>query len=525
MTKHKINIHKLGNFLLPAYVLVISVGFGLVISLYGQVSADTINRLAFCVNNISAVCKNLGYDEKCTNSPIFSQFTQIKSLNDEVTDATCTGDSCSANDVISQKLSQCEALLEQAKKMDKTATTSSGETNTVKDSPSSTDNSQSVSSDDYGYMSNQSFSANSITSAASDSKCKGTKKGQIILVSNIKADSGSIQSAFYNSLDWTKRGKVFDISSEIKSSIIEKLKKENKLESVFGTTDEKVIEANLISGSVFYDVPLGQNFSGLIYSSSWSGKSLAISSFEGPKSECESIFVAVNYAAATENLTDKYKVCVHSKDKSKDYKEKKTFIYPEDKTEAEAFKLADKDRIISLGPCQTDETSGGNSGASSSSANGSGQSVGGSNIGIGAADVSSSDSGAVSSQSGAISEGAQIALKRLNEFRKEQGKPEFVADSTLQSFAEFRADYLSTLTLAQIDSAGGHPLIGEHSTQKGINCGEEVSAGDFDGWTEHAQGLIDSPEHRAGLINSSGKIGITTRKSKDGYILVVELSN
>lgn len=524
MTKNKIDVHRLGRFFLPACVLVISVGFGLIISVYGQVSASSVNKLASCVDNISVACKNLGYDEKCTNSSIFSQFTQLKSLiTGETADTTCTGDSCSANDAISQKLSQCEAILEQAKKMDKASTTSSEKTDTATDPSGSTDNSQPVSSDDYGYMSNQIFSATSITSAASDSKCKGTKKGQIILVSNIKAGSGSIQSAFYNSLDWTKRGKVFDISSEIKSSIIDKLKKENKLESVFGTTDEKVIEANLISGSVFYDVPLGQNFSGLVYSSSWSGKSLAISSFEGPKSECESAFVAVNYTAAAESLTDQYKVCVHSKDKSKDYKEKKTFIYPEDKTDAEAYKLADKDRIISLGPCQTDETSGGTSGSSSGSG-GSGQNVGESNVGIGAADVSS---GASSNQlnSLSISQSAQIALKRLNEFRKEQGKSEFVFDSSLQSFADFRAQYFSTLTYDYVHSQGGHPLFGEHSTQKQIISIEEVStAQGTDDWTFIAQGLIDSDEHRQGLLESSGKIGITATTLQDGNVLVVELS-
>jgi uncharacterized protein YkwD len=526
MTKHKINIHKLGNFLLPACVMVVSIGFGLIISVYGQVSADTINKLNSCVNNISTVCKNLGYDEKCTNSPIFSQFAQIKSLNDGVTDTTCTGDSCYTNDAISQKLSQCEALLEEAKKMDKIATPSSGKTDTATDSSDSTDNSQSVSSDDYGYMSNQSFSATSITSAASDSKCKGTKKGQIILVSNIKAGSGSIQGAFYNSLDWTKRGKVFDISTEIKSSIIEKLKKENKLKSIFGTIDEKVIEANLISGSVFYDVPLGQNFSGLIYSSSWSGKSLAISSFEGPKSECESTFVAVNYVAAGENLTDKYKVCVHSKDKSKDYKEKKTFIYPEDKTEAEAFKLADKDRIISLGPCQTDETSGGNSGVSSGSANGSGQSVGESSIGIGAADVSSG-SNSEGSTTQTSDEWDQQALIAINKIRSENGVGALKVASDVREFAYKSIRFVADGNHESGDSLSqnyAHRYFADHMSELGGMGGSEIrigAPGNDPGTSpeECMRGYERSPEHWAEMISPRyNEVGVSHITDSNGYI-------
>lgn len=536
MTKNKVDVHKLGHLILPACILAISAGFALIISAYSQVSADEKNYVGeyqTCMKDISAACKKLGYDEKCANSVIASEYITLEKLittgnaQTEFNAENVTGNT-TAEDVLSAPVKKCKTVLEKAKKMAKASTTSEEKTASG-DQASSSGNTQTAGGD-FSYMSNQGFAATSIISADSDSKCKGTKKGQIILVSNIKADSGSVQSAFYNSLDWTKRGKVFDISSEVKTSIIVKLKKENKLESVFGTTDEKIIEANLISGSVFYDVPLGQSLSGLVYSSSWSGKALVVPSFSGPKSECESTFIAVNYAEANTSLTDKYKVCVHSKDKSKDYKEKKTFIYPEDKTDAEAYKLADKDRIISLGPCQTDETSGGSSsGSSGSTSGGAGQNVGESNIGIGAADVpggsSSGSSTSDSSGGSSIAEGAQLALKRLNEFRREQGKSEFVADNTLQSFAEYRAKYLSTLSYAQIAAAGGHPLFEEHVSERQIVAIEEVSTSQgTDDWTSLAQSLTVSPSHREGLIESSGKIGIVATTLTDGYVLVVELS-
>lgn len=542
MIKNKIDVHKLGHLILPACILVISAGFALVVYFNNRVSAqqDYVGDFETCVSNIRAACKELGYDSSCTGSSVASELTALEKLLNVggegdfdlpvvTTQNPLTGDeeiALTQGDLLSAPLNQCKAVLTKAKNMARSGTSS----NTATSAGNTGDTEASGIGGDYDFMSNQGFSATPIISADSDSKCKGTKKGQIILVSNIKADSGSVQSAFYNSLDWTKRGKVFDISSEVKASIIVKLKKEDKLESVFGTTDEKTIEANLISGSVFYDVPLEQNLSGLVYSSSWSGKALAIPSFSGPKSECESTFIAVNYAEASASLTDKYKVCVHSKDKSKDYKEKKTFIYPEDKTDAEAYKLADKDRIISLGPCQTGETAGGGlSGLSGGASDGSGQSVGESNIGIGAADVpggsSSGSSTSNSSGNSSIAEGAQLALKRLNEFRKSQGKSEFVADNALQSFAEYRAKYLSTLSNAQIAAAAGHPLFEEHASEKQIVAIEEVStAQGTDDWTFLAQSLIDTPSHREGLIESSGKIGIVATTLTDGYILVVELS-
>ncbi len=442
MTKNKVDVHKLGHLILPACILAISAGFALIISAYSQVSADEKNYVGeyqTCMKDISAACKKLGYDEKCANSVIASEYITLEKLittgnaQTEFNAENVTGNT-TAEDVLSAPVKKCKTVLEKAKKMAKASTTSEEKTASG-DQASSSGNTQTAGGD-FSYMSNQGFSATSIISADSDSKCKGTKKGQIILVSNIKADSGSVQSAFYNSLDWTKRGKVFDISSEVKTSIIAKLKKENKLESVFGTTDEKIIEANLISGSVFYDVPLGQSLSGLVYSSSWSGKALVVPSFSGPKSECESTFIAVNYAEANTSLTDKYKVCVHSKDKSKDYKEKKTFIYPEDKTDAEAYKMADKDRIISLGPCQTDETSGGSSsGSSGSTSGGSGQNVGESNIGIGAADVPGG-SGGGNITSTQQEQYGQEAIAAVNKLRKSMGLKELEFDSDLQKDAE-----------------------------------------------------------------------------------------
>lgn len=531
MIKNRIDVHKLGHLILPACILVISAGFALVVSVYSRVSADEKNYVGeyqTCMKDISAACKKLGYDEKCAGSAIASEYITLEKLitgddSEAVLSMGQTTGGVTAEDVLSAPVKKCKTVLEKAKKMAKASTTSEEKTASGDQASSSGDTQ--TAGGDFSYMSNQGFSATSIVSADSDSKCKGTKKGQIILVSNIKADSGSVQSAFYNSLDWTKRGKVFDISSEVKASIISKLKKENKLESVFGTTDEKTIEANLISGSVFYDVPLGQSLSGLVYSSSWSGKALAVPSFSGPKSECESTFIAVNYAEASTSLTDKYKVCVHSKDKSKDYKEKKTFIYPEDKTDAEAYKMADKDRIISLGPCQTDETSGGSSsGSSGSTSGGSGQNVGSSNIGIGSADVTGDDA----SNSGSASQDVQTALNKLNEFRKEQGKSDLVITEAHQSFADFRAKYFQTISFSDVRAAGGHPLYDQHTQEKNFFPVEEIatqSGGSCD-WRNMALSLINSKDgHREGLIDSSGKIGIVATSLNDGgCVLVVELS-
>ena len=209
----------------------------------------------------------------------------------------------------------------------------------------------------FKFMSEQDFSAIKITSTEGVANCKENKTGQIILVTNIDPKLKDLQSALYNGSDFTKRGSLFDIDSSIKTSIIKKIssvpKDMERTKKFYSTNDDGEIAKKFVSGAVFANVPLNQNFSGLIYSSDWSDKSIVISSQPGPKLVCESIVVFINFDGKNEKLNDGYQVCVHSKDRAKDYREKKTFLYPDEKAAAQSYLKEQSDRLISLGPCQS----------------------------------------------------------------------------------------------------------------------------------------------------------------------------
>jgi len=525
----RVDPHKLGVLVIPLAVVVISVCAATASALYNHVSADINSDLEQCISEIKVNCKKSGYAENCEKAPIVERlkalYKQIYTSGSKPTDATKT---------------ECDAILAESKTMKSATVAEESKAKTSQTIPT-------AAGTDFDFMSNQSYSATSIISATSSGKCEQSKTGQIILVSNIKPDSGNLQAAFYNGNDWTKRGKIFEISSVVKDAIISKLKTDNKLQSVFGTTDEKIIKENLTGGAVFSEAPLNQTYSGSIYSSAWSGKAIPISSFSGPKTACESSFIAVNFQTAQKTLTDKYQVCVHSQDKTKDYKEKKTFLYPGEKTAATSYKTADKDRVISLGPCQqgsaseTGQTTGVPASDNTTGAQAPG--IGAAQIPSGQSASSCSDGACGGTSNGPTSdeisnthnttfpEGVKLALARLNQFRKEQGKTEFIADNKFQDFADFRAKYLSTYTFDGLNAAAGHPLITQHAQEKGIAMKEEVALNLSSDWTGMAQSLIDSygkdgqEGHREGLINSSGKIGIVATTLKDGgYLLVVELS-
>jgi len=208
----------------------------------------------------------------------------------------------------------------------------------------------------YKFMSEQDFSAVKISSTEGVAGCKENRTGQIILVTNIDPRLNDLQTAFYNGSDFTKRGTLFDIDKSIKTSIIKNLSSSHdgkeELKKLYGTDDETEISKSLVSGALFQKVPLNQSYSGSIYSADWSDKSIMIPAQSGPKKACESIVVLINYDKSKDSLSESYQVCVHSKDRAKDYLEKKTFLYPDEKAAAQLYLKEQSDRLISLGPCQ-----------------------------------------------------------------------------------------------------------------------------------------------------------------------------
>lgn len=421
-------------------------------------------------------------------------------------------------------LARCKKLLAEAQDMLKKAgisfqlsgLTGSKTTPTTSNSktPTASKTATAAPGSDYQTLSGQDYSAVAITGLPESPQCKEKAVGQVVVVTDIKDFEASgdkrVEVAVSTGGYYTKRGTLQKISDNYVDKIIEGYKKAKYANSA--GIDKKAV----VSGLYFPNVPTDSTLKVQLYSPSWGSKSIDLTDIPKVTSACETVFVPVS---AQQSKDQDMQVCVHSTDRSKDYSPKKTFTYPKEKNDATKFKETNAGSIISLGPCQdvaalvkkinADQS------ISDSKAQQQGQ-TGDKQIGI-SYDKSISDSSGVS-------EGAQTALKRLNQFRKEQGKSELQVDQNLQSFADYRSTYISSLTISEIDAAGGHPKFEEHAKAKNIVCAEEVAAGSESDWTKLAEGLIESSKHREGLINSTGKVGISAKKSKDGYILVLELS-
>lgn len=367
----------------------------------------------------------------------------------------------------------------------------------------------SFSEDAYKSLSEESFSAVELSQVLKKSdSCKTKNTSQVVVAVNMGEfiASKDVKVALSNGKSWTKRGLLKPISKDVavtlSGSTVENIEKNNTL----------FAQKNLM-GAYFYDVPVDQELTLYIYSEELNTQNgnvgYKFKALSGPE-PCSSVMLSV--LSLKSNSKD-MEVCVHSKEKTKNYEPKKTFLTPSQNEEIKKYQSTNKNTSTSLGPCQSTESVTANI---SSGLEPSGQ--------------KSNASSAINSVNPQNIPNAQIqgdstvALARLNNFRKSIGKSEFIIDAKLQDFAEFRAKNLSTYTYSGIDEAHGHPDIQNDLREKNIDCAEETSISTVPAWEELAEELINSQSHRQGLADSSGRIGITTGTLKDGYILVVELS-
>jgi hypothetical protein len=368
--------------------------------------------------------------------------------------------------------------------------------------------------DTYQSLSQESFSAKALsqTNMVPSGECTKKNVGQVVVATDIDLtkETGEVTVALSNGTTWTKRGKLYPIEKKPKDFVYNSIvDNKEKYKDMFASDN--------ISGAFFSDVPVGQNLTLYVYNQNWkeADKTIAyVNETSVPlKSACETKILIANKLQPN---SKEVSVCVHSKDKSKDYDPKKTLTIPTQNTEIEKFSSENKDSAVSLGPCQDSAQVAQNvaTGLKPQEAVSPPPSVA----------VNQVDPHTISNAQ--VQNDASAALAKLNEFRKSVGKSTFTQDPTLQAFADFRAGHLSKYTYAEIEQAGGHPDVKKDSDAKQIICTEEISDGTAPVWEVLAVNLTktDSPLHRQGLIDSTGRIGITATTLKDGYILVVELS-
>lgn len=213
--------------------------------------------------------------------------------------------------------------------------------------PISADQATTATNDNYDYMSKQVYSAVAISDMPESKNCKEGSLGQVVVVTDIKDFESSgdkrIEVAVSTGLIYTKRGILQKIDSKYTSKIVEAYNKAKNSGS------EAIKDTSFSSGLYFTDIPINSELQLQLYSPSWGTKSITISNATQIKDACGTIFVPVIGLAQKEG---DMQVCVHSTNKSDNYKPKKTFSYPKEETDIKSYMAANAESIVSLGPCQ-----------------------------------------------------------------------------------------------------------------------------------------------------------------------------
>jgi len=466
------------NFLVPLSVVVFCLSIATAVGLNSQVSADDASDFVTCLKNVQTKFTLLGYEVYGSDSPLASRMKALMAGYKPK----------DAQSVNAGMVKECQSVLTEAKKLSGKGI----DTETIEESATA---SATESTDDYQFMSQQNFSAVKISSIKGTAGCSEDQTGQIVLLTNINPKIGGLQAAFFNGSDFTKRGTLFDVDAGTQEKIISSLNKGGeiaKVKKIFGVTDDNELAAKIVSGAFFTKVPINQDFSGLIYSSSWGGKALKIEKMAGPQNACESIAIAVNFKSTPSKLDEDYQICVHSKDREKDYQEKKTFNYPQEKTAAEAYKMADSNRLISLGPCQTSTTA-----SSTTSA-------------VAAVQISQADVTNSANNQTAAGTWEDRAFAELNKIRQENGLALLKRATDLDNFAA---------------KSNAHVAAGSHETDRTAHEYFQEHANEVGAHAEIRSGLPgrpanqtpeysmreykNSPDHWGTILNSKLKeVGI-----------------
>jgi len=336
---------------------------------------------------------------------------------------------------------------------------------------------------DFESLSDKGFSATAISGLNPSANCQAKKTGQVLLVTSVdvSGEAEKVVVALSNNATWTKRGKLHSIGEEIKEKLIEKLKEEGKTEG----GNKKATAQNVVSGSYFFDVPIGQNFTAYLYSSAWKengqNKAIVASSLAGPADACDSVIFRVSESAETK-LQSEFAVCVHGQNPGQDsstggYGPKRTFIYGKEDKEIEEFKKQNPGSVVSLGPCQNAKEVIKN--AKEEKALGALPSPSEVNKGDstqnGAFDTSSERTRNRISIGSTIPPGTsgwkEAGLVGFNELRAEAGLGPLMIDEKLQKLAKIRMDYLESIGQCRDHLGSENPEFIRAIVASGIELG------------------------------------------------------
>lgn len=197
--------------------------------------------------------------------------------------------------------------------------------------------------ENYNYLSSLDFSASDIGDFTLSNECEEKDLGQIVLVSDyefVEDSDKRVEVAVSTGGFFTKRGNLKKVSE----NYVEKVSDGYKT-----STGEEIDHEKIKTGLYFTNVPVDGELQIQLYSPSWDKYSINYKVKAIGKS-CTTIFVYVDIEK-NKKVGD-FDVCVHSKDKAKDYSPKKTFSYPANSAQITEFEKQNTGSIVSLGPCQ-----------------------------------------------------------------------------------------------------------------------------------------------------------------------------
>lgn len=397
-------------------------------------------------------------------------------------------------------VTECKKLLLIAQNLLKEAGIATQGTDTQASSGDSQVSQDPTSANNFEFLSKQDYSATAITGLPPSKDCETNKVGQVVVVSKIKdfEPSGDkrVEVAVSTGGFYTKRGILQKISGNYVDKLVEGYSK--SLHASEGGLDKKFA----VSGLYFPNVPVESALKIQLYSPSWGDKSISLTDLPSISKSCETIFVPL-WDDESYKRTGDMDVCVHSKDRSKDYSPKKTFTYPKQKEEVGKFQNENKDSIVSLGPCQdvAELVKKINAGVSLEKAVEEKK-----EMGIGYDPNPNSPSGPSKVDESGTKDGfVEESLNEVNKLRKLRGLSEIKFDQRVQKHAEDRLAYLvSQNACGTHANADVNPQFARDNGFSGIS--ENVGAGSDSYSGKAAVGrYINSPDHLGNLLIPNNK--------------------
>lgn len=188
----------------------------------------------------------------------------------------------------------------------------------------------------------------------SSSDCEKNKTARLVILTDydLSKEKNEVETAVMNGSTWTRRGRLYSVNQNVLEEISKMAKQDDSLVSLLGSTGLADVQRNVKSGVLYEGVPAEQDLILSIYPLENNYRSL--SGKVAKVRACKTIFIFVKKNDSTVQKKS-IAVCLHSLDKSNNYKPKQTFILPDNEEEVAKYRQENPKSEIDLGNCQNDE--------------------------------------------------------------------------------------------------------------------------------------------------------------------------